>query len=249
MDSEAAPISSSSPPVYLELCDPSEISQPKTQHFRFNHVRLGKRSIVTQMQVLLVVSTRLHSLQSKDFREEQQQDSKWCGLSSDGCWSTSFPFEGPWGLCPLCGLWLLTRHMLNSVLNLGGAGGKIWTGRSCELVEAGDGGVLHFFIILTRRITLRLVTIQIHYYFTYLIRRQQTGPFSTRSLTTFHFTADRKTPPSVLQQTFNSLQTIICRLAWRKCFFPLPSKNRLACYKNPSGFMTQTFHSLCKIRE
>ena len=41
MDSEAAPISSNSPPVCLELYDPFEISQPKTQHFHFNHIRLG----------------------------------------------------------------------------------------------------------------------------------------------------------------------------------------------------------------
>ena len=164
---------------------------------------------------------------------------QWCVLIN--CFSL-WGAMGAVSICVDCGCWPATCWTASStsevLVEKSGLDGV------CELAEAGDGGVLHFFILLTS-----CVTVQIHNDFTYLIRRQQTGPFSTRSHTTFHFTADRNTPPSVLQQTFNSLQNIICKLAWRKCFFPLPSKNLLACYKNPSGFTNQTFHSLCKIQE
>jgi len=161
-----------------------------------------------------------------------------------------FPFRCHGGLCPLRGLWLLTRHMLNSVLILRYVGGKIWPGRSLWTGTSWRWWAsLHFFILLTICDTLPLLIVWSHNDFTYFFRRQQMGPFSTRSLTTFHFAADRNTPPSIVQQTFNCLQAIICKLAWRKCFFPLPSKHLLACYKNPNGFTIQTFYSICEIRE
>jgi len=172
------------------------------------------------------------------------------------CWSIAFPFGdpskgvqyihlGPWGLHPLHGLWLCwTASSSSEVLAEYSGLDRVWTGRSWQW-----SAWLHFFILHARWVTFHLVTVRIHNDFMYLIRRQQTGQFSMRSLTTFHFAADRNTPPPILQQNFSCLQTIICKLALRKSFFPLPSKHLLACYKNLNGFTTQKFHSLRKIQE
>jgi hypothetical protein len=113
-DSRAAPISSRSPPVCTELQVPSVMSQPKMQTFPFSHVRFGRRSVVKQVQVLLVVAIGFHHQQRNNFCDEQQQNIEWSGLSSDMCCITALPFGGPGrdvhytlsgvkGQCPPCG--------------------------------------------------------------------------------------------------------------------------------------------------
>jgi len=100
----------------------------------FSHVRLG-RSVVTQVQALLVVAIGLHHQQRNNFRDEQQQNAEWSGFSGDMCYFTVLPFGGPGrgghympsevtGQCPLCGLRLMTCHILNSILAFRRAGGK-----------------------------------------------------------------------------------------------------------------------------
>jgi hypothetical protein len=65
------------------------------QTFLLSHVRLGRRSVVKQVQVLLVVATGLHHQQRNNFRDEQQQNAEWSELSTDMCCFIALPFGGP----------------------------------------------------------------------------------------------------------------------------------------------------------
>jgi len=88
------------------------------------------------------------------------------------------------GQCAVRRLWLLTCH----IIILRGARGKVWAGHSLWKVRFSRWWVwLHFFILRTRCVVLRLVAVGIHNDFTYLVQVQQTSPFSAQRLTTLHF--------------------------------------------------------------
>ena len=178
--------------------------------------------LVSTVQAVVVVTFRLHNQQSNNFREEQHQNAQWSGLPSDMCCLTAFPFGGPGkgvhcthsgvrGQCPLRGLWLLTCYILNNILVLRVAHRKVWAGhRLWKGRFSRRWAWLHFFILHIRCVVLRLVAVGIHNDFTYLVQRQQTSPFSTRSLTTLHFAQNKNTTTtfqSKLSTVFRQLST------------------------------------------
>jgi hypothetical protein len=61
----------------------------------------------------------------------------------------------------------------------------LWTGRPSR-----RRAWFQFFVLHTRCIILRLVALRIHKALRYLARRQQTGPFNTRSLINLRFAAN-----------------------------------------------------------
>jgi hypothetical protein len=83
----------------------------------------------------VIAAIHLHNQQSNNYHEEQQQNTKWSGLSHYMCNFPAFPVGGPSkdvgfrGQCPQAGLWLLTCHITNIILIFGAAGKKIWAWR------------------------------------------------------------------------------------------------------------------------
>jgi len=127
-------------------------------------------------------------------------------------------FGGVRGQCPLHGLWLLTCHILNNIVVLRSARGKVWAGHSLWKVRFSRRAWLHFFIFRTRCVVLFLVAVGIHNDFPYLVQRQLTRPFSTWRLTTFHFVNKKNTAT-----TFNSkLSTVFKRLSASQWMENLP---------------------------
>ena len=76
---------------------PILIVSARNTHFGLSHVRLGQRSLVKSVKVVMVVSVSLHHQQCYNFLKIQQENAKCTG---DGIyiWCPTVPFP-PW--CPL----------------------------------------------------------------------------------------------------------------------------------------------------
>ena len=95
---------------------------------------------------------------------------------------------------------------------------------------------LHFFILRTRCVVLRLVAVGIHNEFTYLVHGQQTSPFSTRRQTMLHFENKQKQPPPYTANSQLFSNDYLQASEWKSCLSLL--QPLCGCYLNPKGFMT-----------
>ena len=90
------------------------------------------------------------------------------------------------GQCPLRGLWLLICHITNIILIFRAASRKIWAWRLCDGRQLQRWAWLLFVLCIFRCVIIFLVTVRIHYSFSYFILRQQMSPFHMWNLTTLH---------------------------------------------------------------
>jgi hypothetical protein len=138
---------------------------------------------------------------------------------------------------PLRGLWLLTWHIPTSILVFWGSGGKIrarwilWTRRHWWFFSW-----FHFFILRTRYLIFRIATVQIYNHVTYLIGRQKTNPFPTRSLSKLSC-HNRQQHTSPFQEKLSNVCILLFVTQSMENFLLLSLKNLLACYTKPNWFM------------
>jgi hypothetical protein len=172
------------------------------------------------------------------------------------CCFTARPFGGPGrgvhythsgvtetGQCPLCGLRLLTYHILSSNLAFRGAGRKRQDGWRLWMGDLGNGECGS----TSSSSVLHLIAVWIRNDFKYLIQRQEISPFYMRCLTMFPFAAEINTPYP-LKDALATVCGIICNLVIGN--FLSPSFRASTCpLHEPKWFYDLNCQSICEMGE